>query len=307
MARSDRGDDPPRGYAIDAHLARRRFARMAAHEPDEDVLAREIERRMAERIALIRLEPARVLDAGAGLGASLPVLRERYPRASLVAVDSSFALVRRALDRAGAGGWRGRVARTFARMGAGPVPDARFICADLGTLPLARDSVGAIWSNLALNWARSLPDTFAEWHRVLEVGGMIVFSAFGPDTLRELRECGANVHRFVDMHDVGDMLIAAGFAEPVMDMERITLTYADVDALARDLRESGRSIALGDRPRGMTGRAKWAGIVRAYERFRRDGLIPVTVEVIYGHAWKPQPRQISDGRAIVRFERKRAQ
>jgi malonyl-CoA O-methyltransferase len=110
------------------------------------------------------------------------------------------------------------------------------------------------------------------------------------------------VHNFDDMHDVGDLLVACGFADPVMDMETITLTYPDVNALVQDLRRTGATNRTVQRRRGLTGSVLWQGAREAYETFRRDGRLPATFEVIYGHAWKPQPRLSDDGRAIVRFD-----
>jgi malonyl-CoA O-methyltransferase len=146
---------------------------------------------------------------------------------------------------------------------------------------------------------------------VLAVGGLLSFTTFGPDTLRELRsafaavDAATHVNRFVDMHDLGDMLVEAGFADPVIDMEMLTLTYADATALMRELKSLGAHNVTSSRPRGMMGRGRWLRMLAALEAFRRDGRLPVSFEVIYGHAWKPSPRVLSDGRAIVHFERHR--
>jgi malonyl-CoA O-methyltransferase len=165
-----------------------------------------------------------------------------------------------------------------------------------------------VWSNLALAWVEDPLAALRELHRVLATGGLLMFSSYGPDTLRELRAAflavspGRHVHSFVDMHDVGDMLVACGFAEPVMDMETITLTYADVGALAHDLRASGETCAARDRRRGLTGRGVWRRMLEAYERERLNGSLPATIEVIYGHAWKGEPRVAADGRQIMKWE-----
>jgi malonyl-CoA O-methyltransferase len=178
-------------------------------------------------------------------------------------------------------------------------------------LPLDRNSTDLVWSNLMLPSMGEPTAAFAEFLRVLRVGGLLMFTSLGPDTLKELRAAFAGVDRathvarFVDMHDVGDMLVEAGFAEPVMDAETITLTYADASAMTRDLKAIGAHNATLGRPRGMTGRARWARMLAALEQFRRDGRLPATWEIVYGHAWKPEPRFASDGRAIVRFERPR--
>ena len=143
---------------------------------------------------------------------------------------------------------------------------------------------------------------------MLEVEGLLMFSTIGPDTLKELRsafpptEGAPHVHGFVDMHDLGDMLVAAGFAAPVMDTETITLTYPTVDAMLADLRRSGQACALAGRSRGLLGRARWAAARKALEGCIRDGRLPATIEVVYGHAWKPVPRRTREGHAIVNLD-----
>ena len=186
---------------------------------------------------------------------------------------------------------------------------AALVCADASRLPLAAGTIDLVWSNLTLQWINDASAAFAEFHRVLRVGGLVMFTTFGPDTLKELRAAFAgvdgatHVSRFIDMHDVGDMLVRAGFADPVMDMETITLTYADATTMMRELKAIGAHNATVGRPRGLTGRARWSRVLARLEAFRRDGRLPATYEVVYGHAWKPEPRFADDGRAIVRFER----
>jgi malonyl-CoA O-methyltransferase len=151
-----------------------------------------------------------------------------------------------------------------------------------------------------------LPDTFVEMHRVLKVDGLLIFSTFGPDTLKELRGAftGVDQHnhlnRFTDMHDIGDMLVHSGFAEPVMEMEYITLTYADVRGVLHDLKAIGAHNATAGRGRGLMGKNAWARLIENYERLRSNGRLPATFEVVYGHAWKPQPRMTRDGAAIIK-------
>jgi malonyl-CoA O-methyltransferase len=103
---------------------------------------------------------------------------------------------------------------------------------------------------------------------------------------------------------MGDMLVACGFAAPVMDVERITLTYARVEDLARDLKASGQTCAARDRFRALTGRGAWRRMLAAYENERRDGRLPATLEIVYGHAWKGEPRTAGDGRQIVKWATK---
>lgn len=286
--------------SLDPKALRRAFARAAETVAEASFLDREIERRMAERLGYIRLEPKRVLDAGAGRGASVALLRARYPRAEIVATDFAPELLCAARST------RSLADRARRLLGA---PPTRFVCADFAALPLAAGSVGLVWSNLALSFSPDPGASLAEWLRVLEVGGLAMFTTYGPDTLKELRAAFGvaaltpRVQTFVDMHDLGDLLVGAGFVDPVMDMEMLTLTYEDLATVVRDLRNSGQQSALASRPRGLTTPRAWQRVVAAYERQRRDGRLPVTVEVVYGHAWKTAPRRAADGRAIIQFDR----
>jgi malonyl-CoA O-methyltransferase len=281
-------------------LVRRRFDRLAATYENAAVVEREAGARMLERLDLVRLQPQRVLDAGCGTGRLTRALRARYPAAQLVGIDLSFGMLQQ--GRPSGAWWRQLI------------PGARGattlqVCADLQRLPLASASIDLACSGFALEWAVDLRAVLSELRRVLRRGGLLMFVTFGPDTLRELRAAlapGATMASpYRDMHDVGDALVEAGFADPVMDMEYFTLTYRALRDLLRDVRaagtRAGRTAAAGLRGRGWLDRA-----AQHYEAARREGLLPATFEVVYGHAWTPeQPRRTEDGRAIVRFERPR--
>jgi malonyl-CoA O-methyltransferase len=254
---------------------RRAFGAAAGSYDEVAVLHREILKRMLERLDYIRLEPAVIVDAGCGTGYGIAELERRYRRARLLAVDFALpmlAQVRRQL------GWRSRT---------------RPLAADLERLPLANASVDLLFSNLALQWCD--PDVaFTEFRRVLRPGGLLMFTTFGPDTLSELRAAWAaaddvpHVHAFADMHDIGDGLLRAGFADPVMDVERHLLTYNEVSGVLRDLRLLGASNALRQRRGSLTGRRRYERFRNAYEAWRdADGRLPATYEVVYGHAWAP--------------------
>ena len=255
---------------------------------------------MLERLQYIKLAPARILDAGCGLGSGAERLALAYPKAQLLGLDFSDPMLRAARSR---DPWLRRV------LGRARVD---YLCADFCAVPLAAASVDLVWSNLALHCAGDPQPALNELRRVLRVGGLLMFSCYGPDTLKELRSAFAaadaapHVHGFIDMHDLGDMLSACGYAAPVMDMELITLTYADVDALLEDLRASGQVNALAGRRRGLSGRGAFRAMRAAYEQLRRDGRLPASFEIVYGHAWKPEPRLTEDGRAIVKLEFPRA-
>jgi malonyl-CoA O-methyltransferase len=282
-------------FALDKRLARRSFERAAATYDAAAVLQNEVCRRMLARLDYIRVDPALILDAGSGTGNALTGLLARYPRARAVALDIAHAMAQRA--RARRPWWKALLDTGGARLTA--------VCGDIERLPLASGRAGLAWSNLALQWIAEPRPAFAELHRVLAPGGLLLFSSFGPDTLRELRNAfegvdrHTHVHRFMDMHDVGDRLLECGFADPVMDMEVVTLTYADVRQLMGDLRAIGaRNVARG-RPGGLAGRSRLAGMERNYEALRRDGKLPATFEIVYGHAWKPAPRVSPTGHPII--------
>jgi malonyl-CoA O-methyltransferase len=285
----------PEGTAPDKRAARRSFARAAASYDAHAVLQREVGARLLEHLDPIRIDPARVVDLGCGTGALFAGLRERFPRARLVGLDAALPMLDAA--RARTPWWR-------ALAGGAPA----LACADAERLPFAHASSQLVLSNLMLQWCDASA-VFREAARVLEVGGLLLFSTYGPDTLKELRaafaaaDAASHVNTFVDMHDLGDALVAAGFADPVMEMETITLEYASVEALARDLRSGGGHNVLPGRPRALGGRSAWRRMAERYEAQRRGGALPATFEVVYGHAWKVAPRTIADGRQVIGFER----
>jgi malonyl-CoA O-methyltransferase len=289
-------------FALDRALLKRRLERAATTIDGADPLAREISRRMDERLDYIRIEPERILDLGCGTGADLPLLARRYPAAMVLGADLTPAMLKRAAQRTPAAP-QGMLRRLLGG-GARALP---CVATDAVALPLARASLDLVWSNLMLPALDDPLPALKEIHRTLKIGGLVMFSTLGPDTLRELRAAlpaaaGERVHRYIDMHDIGDALVKAGFSDPVMDMEMLTLTYTDLDRLFADLRANGATNAATSRPRGLSGRQGWAAARAAYERLRRDGRLPVSFEVIQGHAWKAAPKTTDDGRAIVHFQ-----
>ena len=284
---------------VDTQQVRRNFARAAAGYDDVAVLQREIGSRMLERLDDVKSEPQRVLDLGGGTGASLTALATRYPKAQVLGADFSETML---------GAARGLRSQLHWLLPFMRKRQASLLAADALALPFKSGALDLLWSNLMLHWLDDPLPALREMQRTLNVGGLLMFSTFGPDTLKELRASFADgqVHtqRFADMHDYGDMLLECGFSDPVMDAEVLTVTYASFDDLLRDLRQGGASCAMVDRRRGLAGRSAWQAARAAYEQRRHDGRLPATFEVVYGHAWKAQPKTTADGSAIVRFDPK---
>jgi malonyl-CoA O-methyltransferase len=254
---------------LDLQRVRASFNRASAGYDHAAALQARVRGELLERLAFFKLAPRVALDLGTGTGGGAQALRGAYRRA----LDSAPGMLREARRRS-------TLFRRFER-----------ILADAERLPLATASVDLVFSNLMLQWCDDLAGPLAEVRRVLAPSGLFVLSTFGPDTLRELRDAWAvvdgdsHVNRFLDLHDVGDALVRAGFAEPVLDVERVVLSYPDTMALMRDLKAIGAHNATRGRPRGLTGRARMDSMRAAYERFRRDGLLPASFEVVYGTAW----------------------
>lgn len=261
---------------FDKKQLRRSFERAAGSYDDHAVLQREICARLLERLDYIRIEPQRVLDIGSGTGFGVSGLRQRYPKAELHAIDIAHDMSRATarLSR-----WRRKV---------------RCVTGDVESLPYADNSFDLLFSNMTLQWCNDVAATMRELMRVLRPGGMLLFTTFGPDTLKELRASWASVDDrphvspFIDMHDVGDMMIQARFADPVMDMEQVTMTYRDVRELMKDLKGIGAHNVQRSRAKGLTTPAGLQQMTEAYENWRQDGVLPASYEVVYGHAWKSE-------------------
>lgn len=269
---------------------RQEFSLAASTYDEAAVLAQEVGRRMAERLDYVRIEPRRVADIGCATGDGIADLIDRYPKALPVAVDFARPMLAAAKARYG-----------FLDRLRGKAP--RLINADVRQLPIANGSLDLIWSNLMLHWLDDPLPAFKELHRSLSVGGLLTFSMLGPDTLKELRRAfqqaglSPTLRPFLDMHDVGDMLVGAGFADPVMDMETVTLTYRSPRGLLRDQRHLGvRDGLLGTLPW-----REWRKVFAAWQRV--EGLLPASFEIVYGHTWKPEPKTINDGRAVIQFHK----
>ena len=233
--------------------------------------------RLLERLDVVRLKPAVAVDLGCATGRGAAALAARYPAARVLGIDSSRGMLRTAAAAAGE-------AVQLA---------VQFVAGEATALPLRAASVELVLANLVLPWCR--PERlFAEAARVLTDGGALMFATLGPDSLQEVRAAFAavderiHVHAAFDMHDLGDLAMAAGLAEPVLDVDRIEVTYADVAGLVRDLRAVGAINVAGGRRRTLTGRRRWGRFVERLPR-NIDGRFAVTVELILGQAWGRAP------------------
>ncbi|MGH8378717.1 MAG: malonyl-ACP O-methyltransferase BioC, partial [Gammaproteobacteria bacterium] len=262
-------------FSLNRRQLRAAFERAASGYDAVAVLQREVGARLLERLELTTLKPARILDLGCGTGRHLEALRQRYPKARIIGADLAMRML------------------ITARHGRGWFRRKPLVCADASQLPFAATSFDLVYCNLMLQWCDDLDRTLAELRRTVKPHGLLLFTTFGPDTLKELRAAWRNVdafnhvNRFTDMHDIGDALIRAGFVEPVMDVEHLTLTYDDVRSLMTDLKSIGAHNVTAGRPRGLAGRERLRKLAAAYEPFRRDGRLPATYEVVYGTAWTP--------------------
>ncbi|WP_028455464.1 malonyl-ACP O-methyltransferase BioC [Chitinilyticum litopenaei] len=289
-------------FFTDKAAVRQAFDRAAPAYDAAAVLQREVVARMLERLQLIKVSPLRVLDAGCGTGQALAGLRQRYPDAQMLALDLAPAMLRELHKK--------QPTSIKSLFGLRDRQRPLLLAGDIEALPLADDSVDVIWSSLTLQWCNTPDLAFGEFLRVLKPGGLLMFATLGPDTLQELRAAFAgidgysHVNRFIDMHDLGDALGQQGFAAPVMEMEHLTLTYPDARAVMRDLKEIGAANHTLGRRHGLFGKAAWQRVQQQYEPFRREGVLPCTYEVIYGHAWKPErsaAKRLPDGAQIIEF------
>jgi len=264
-----------REFVLDRRSVQRAFDRAARDYDRSAVLQTRVRNELLDRLDIVRLEPSLVVDLGAGTGHASATLAKRYRSSRVVAVDlAPDMLVVAARQRS----WLRRFDR---------------VCADAARLPFRDASVDLVFSNLMLQWCNEPDEVFRECRRVLRPGGLLTYTTFGPDTLHELRRAWSaadgltHVNRFIDMHDIGDALVRAGLSEPVLDVERYTLTYEDVRTLMRDLKAIGAHNVTTGRAPGLTGRGRMAAMTAAYEEHRSGGKLPATYEVVFGQAWAP--------------------
>ncbi|SMN10807.1 Biotin synthesis protein BioC [uncultured Candidatus Thioglobus sp.] len=242
------------------------FNKASARYNENALLQKEIALRLDSKLEVIAGHSETILDLGAGTGLLSQPLIKRFPKSQLICLD-------------------------FAQESLKTNPSVNKLCADANHLPLADNSVDMIVSNLMMQWCSDLGQLFSECHRVLKNEGLLLFSTFGPDTLKELKKSwsvvdnNTHVNTFTDMHDIGDQMLQNGFQSPVMEMETLTLTYETVTDLLKDLKSIGAQ-TVETRSKSLTGKNTFQSMIKMYESYRKDGKLPASYEVIYGHAWK---------------------
>ncbi|MFT4560727.1 MAG: malonyl-CoA O-methyltransferase [Gammaproteobacteria bacterium] len=276
---------------IDVRNASRAFSFAAKTYDEHATLQRAVADNLLESLDIIKISPQTILEVGAATGYCAQALAKRYPRTPIVLLDQSPAMLSQAhrkLNR-----WRSR---------------ERYVAGNAEKLPLANGSTDFIFSSLTFLWCNNLDAVLEECHRVLKPNGLLLFSSLGPDTLRELREAWSSVESsphvnlFVDMHDVGDSLIRAGFASPILECDKTIVNYNDVNALMRDLRGTGSVNSLKGRKKRFTSRREFVQMAETYEKFRSNSKLPATFEVVYAHAWKPERgSRAQDGSTVATF------
>ena len=289
-------------YHIDKARARASFGRAAETYDAAAILQKQVREEMLNRLDLVKLNPQTILDAGCGTGMASHALQKRFAKSQVISLDFALPMLQKTRSTNPNNSLIGQVKNLLG--GA----KQSLLCADIESLPLANASVGLVWSNLAIQWCNDLDAALQEFHRVLQPESLLMFSTFGPDTLKELRVATSahngttSVSRFLDMHDIGDAMVRAGFSAPVLDVERFTLTYDDVKSVMRDLKSIGAHNATDGRARGLLGRGFLQNLEANYEQFRVDGKLPATFEVVYGHAWRGQDKpKFDDGVSPITF------
>ena len=265
------------------------FSHAAPTYDEAAILQKTVAERVDERLALTTIEPKVVVDIGAGTGLLTEKVIPRYPQANILAIDLSLEMLKQAQQRLK------KPKFNWLPESVWQTSSATTLNADAYCLPLKDGCVDLLVSNLMLQWCDDLDSVFAEFRRVLRPEGLIMFTTFGPDTLKELKQAwavadgvDAHVNQFVDMHDIGDALIRNGFGQPVMDVEHFTLTYDKPMGVLKDLKAIGATNASLNRNKGMMGKQRFHTMLEAYEGLRSEGKIPATYEVVHGHAWAAQ-------------------
>lgn len=244
----------------------------------------EIGERLFERLHYLKIRPRFILDLGCGTGLFTPMLKKHYPHAEVIGLDLSYLMLIESKKKQG--WWR----------------KWPLINADMLALPFADGLFDLVFANQVIHWAQPLSAVIHELNRVMNVNGCLMFSTLGPDTFKELKQAWllvdqyAHTNEFMDMHDIGDCLMAEHFLDPVVDMELLTVHYSSLNHLLQNLKAQGVRNINEARNEGLTGRKAWQAFESAYRAFcTSEGKYPLTYEVVYGHAWKGEQRRLERG------------
>ena len=262
-------------YRKDLNNVRNAFERAATSYDKYSILQRTISDRLSETLDQIKINPLKILDLGSGTGYGSEILHERFKRAHVYQADVSEEMLKVS---------RKKSPFLFSK--------DHFVCADANKLPFKEKYFDLIVSGLTLQWCDNLDIVFSDIRRLLKEKGVFLFSSFGPDSLKELRDCWSradehvHVNAFVDMHDIGDALMRNGLTSPILNMEKIVLTYSECRQLMRELKYIGAQNINNGRRKTLTGKKRLQKVFECYEAYRTNNKLPVTYEVIYGHAWQ---------------------
>ncbi len=263
---------------LNARHIRRRFERVARTFDDADFVHAATRDGLLQRIEPLLIDAKTVVDLGCASGAASRQLHKRFPKSRLVAVDFAHSMLREARAR------KSWLAKTT------------YVQAEARKLPFADESIDVIFSNQLLPWIANPDSVFLEVARVLRKGGVFAFATLGPDSLLEISRAwshvddGLHVSRFPDMHNLGDGLVRAGLCDPVLDVDRLTVSYASSDALLADLGAAGARNALQDRSRALTGKQRFRNMLAALDAAASGGKIAVELELVFGHCWGAGPK-----------------
>lgn len=260
------------------------FNKHATEYEKAALIQQEIGQRLFERLDFLKIEPKYVLDLGCGSGFFTAQLKKKYPKATVIGLDLAHAMLLQAKKKQGL--WR----------------KWPLVNADMLQMPFPTGIFDLVFANQVIHWGHAMPEVFRELNRVMNTNACLMFTTLGPDTFKELKQAWqgvnafAHVNNFVDMHDLGDSLLAEHFLEPVVDMEFLSLHYKTLPQLVRSLKSQGVKNIHPQRNHGLTSRASWGKFEHNYSLMcTKEGKYPLSYEVVYGHAWKGATRQTVEG------------
>lgn len=266
--------------ALNRKDVRRRFDRAAAQFDTVDFVHATTRDGLLDRLTPMVVEPRTILDLGAATGTATRILSRRFRQARVIAVDLSRNMLERTQKKQG---WFSRTST---------------VQADAAALPFADQSIDVVFANLLLPWVGNPAQTFAEVSRVLVKDGLFLFATLGPDSLSEIRRAwaavdgGVHVNLFPDMHDIGDAAVRAGLRDPVLDVDRLVVTYEDAGSLFRELTTMGARNSLLHRNRCLSAATRFKAMTAALDSLRNGGLLTLELEFIFGHCWGSGSRSV---------------